>query len=87
MSFDRSTHDLYIGDVGQSVREEIDFQSASSMGGENYGWRVMEGSLCYNPSSGCNQTGKVLPVAEYDHTFGNCSVTGGYVYRGLNFPR
>ena len=85
ISFDRDTHDLYIGDVGQSAREEIDFQPSSSTGGENYGWRVMEGSLCYNPSSGCNQTGKVLPVAEYDHTLG-CSVTGGYVYRGSNYP-
>jgi len=85
MSFDRLTHDLYIGDVGQGAREEIDFQPATSGGGENYGWRVMEGSLCYNPSSGCNQTGKVLPVAEYDHSLG-CSVTGGYVYRGSNYP-
>jgi glucose/arabinose dehydrogenase len=85
MSFDRLTHDLYIGDVGQNAREEIDFQSSSSAGGENYGWRVMEGSLCYDPSSGCDQTGKVLPVAEYDHSLG-CSVTGGHVYRGTRFP-
>ena len=84
-SFDKQTGDLYIGDVGQSVREEINFQPASSAGGENYGWRVMEGSLCYNPSSGCNQSGKILPVAEYEHTLG-CAVTGGYVYRGSNFP-
>ncbi|HSJ88952.1 MAG TPA: PQQ-dependent sugar dehydrogenase, partial [Anaerolineales bacterium] len=85
ISFDRATHDLYIGDVGQGVREEIDFQPASSGGGQNYGWRIMEGSLCYNPASGCDQTGKVLPIAEYDHTLG-CSVTGGYVYRGSNSP-
>jgi glucose/arabinose dehydrogenase len=85
LSFDRLTHDLYIGDVGQSAREEIDFQPAGSVGGQNYGWRVMEGTLCFNPSSGCNQSGKVLPVAEYDHSLG-CSVTGGYVYRGSNFP-
>jgi glucose/arabinose dehydrogenase/photosystem II stability/assembly factor-like uncharacterized protein len=85
MSFDRLTHDLYIGDVGQGAREEIDFQPASSTGGENYGWDVMEGSLCYEPSSGCDQTGKVLPVAEYDHSLG-CSVSGGYVYRGSEFP-
>jgi glucose/arabinose dehydrogenase len=84
-SFDRLTHDLYIGDVGQSQREEIDFQAASSTGGENYGWKVMEGSLCYEPSSGCDQSGKVLPVAEYNHSVG-CSITGGNVYRGLNFP-
>ncbi len=85
LSFDRLTHDLYIGDVGQSAREEIDVQPAGSAGGENYGWRVMEGSLCFNPASGCDRSGKVLPVAEYDHTLG-CSVTGGYVYRGSNFP-
>jgi len=83
-SFDRLTHDLYIGDVGQSVREEIDFQPAASTDSKNYGWRVMEGSLCYNPSTGCDQSGKVLPIAEYNHTTG-CSVTGGYVYRGSNF--
>jgi hypothetical protein len=76
---------LYIGDVGQSVREEIDYQPANSAGGQNYGWRVMEGSLCYDPANGCNEAGKVLPVAEYDHTLG-CSVTGGYVYRGSNSP-
>ena len=85
IAFDRLTHDLYIGDVGQSAREEIDFQPSSSLGGEDYGWRVMEGSICYNPSSGCDQSGKVLPVAEYDHGAG-CSVTGGYVYRGIDFP-
>ena len=85
LSFDRLTHSFYIADVGQSQREEINFQPANSPGGENYGWRVMEGSLCYNPSSGCNTSGKILPVAEYDHSLG-CSVTGGYVYRGTNFP-
>jgi glucose/arabinose dehydrogenase len=85
MSFDRGTHDLYIGDVGQGLREEINFQPASSSGGENYGWDVMEGSLCYEPSAGCDQSGKVLPVVEYDHSLGNCSVTGGYVYRRSSF--
>ena len=84
-SFDRLTNDMYIGDVGQSSREEIDFQPAASTGGENYGWRVMEGSLCFNPSSGCNTTGRVLPVAEYDHS-PECSVTGGYAYRGTSYP-
>jgi glucose/arabinose dehydrogenase len=84
-SFDALTGDLYIGDVGQGAREEIDFQPASSSGGENYGWRVMEGSLCFNPASGCNTSGKVLPIAEYDHNTG-CSVTGGYVYRGSRYP-
>ncbi len=84
-SFDRLTHDLYVGDVGQGAREEISFQPADSIGGENYGWRIMEGSLCYNPSSGCDQSNKVLPIAEYNHSLG-CSVTGGYVYRGQVYP-
>ena len=61
--------------------------AAGSGGGFNYGWRVMEGSLCYNLSSGCDTSGKVLPVAEYDtHAGGSCPVTGGYVYRGAQFP-
>ena len=85
ISFDRLTGDLWIADVGQNRREEIDFQVAGGAGGENYGWRVMEGSLCYLPSSGCDPSGKVLPVTEYDHSVG-CSVTGGYRYRGSNYP-
>ena len=85
ISFDRLTGDLFLGDVGQNAREEIDFQPAGSPGGENYGWRVMEGTLCFNPSTGCDQSGKVLPVAEYDHSQG-CSVTGGHIYRGGFYP-
>jgi glucose/arabinose dehydrogenase len=85
ISFDRQTGDLFIGDVGQNTREEIDFQPASSPGGENYGWRVMEGTICYNPSTGCDQSGKVLPVIDYDHSLG-CAVTGGYSYRGSLYP-
>ena len=84
-SFDRRTGDLYIADVGQDKYEEIDLQPASSRGGENYGWRLMEGKHCFNPSSGCEQTGLTMPVAEYDHSKG-CSVTGGYVYRGARYP-
>ncbi len=84
-SFDRQTGDMFIADVGQSSREEINFQPDTSLGGENYGWRVMEGTKCYNPSSGCDQSGKVLPIAEYDHSIG-CSVTGGYRYRGSLYP-
>lgn len=79
-SFDRLTGDLYLGDVGQSVWEEIDYQPASSKGGENYGWRLTEGSHCFEPLD-CDPTGLVAPVAEYDHSLG-CAVTGGYVYRG-----
>jgi glucose/arabinose dehydrogenase len=85
-SFDRLTGDLYIGDVGQALWEEINYQPAHSAGGENYGWRIMEGSHCYNPLD-CDPTGLVLPVAEYSHTEGDCSVTGGFVYRGEMYPR
>jgi glucose/arabinose dehydrogenase len=85
-SFDRRTGDLYIGDVGQGQWEEVDFQAGSSGGGENYGWRIMEGSHCYDPQN-CDSTGLVLPVTEYDHSRGWCSVTGGVVYRGQEYPR
>jgi glucose/arabinose dehydrogenase len=84
-SFDRQTGDLYIGDVGQGAHEEVDVQPATSAGGEDYGWNIMEGFSCYSPSSGCNQTGLTLPVLDYDHGQG-CSITGGYVYRGAAIP-
>lgn len=84
-SFDRTTGDLWIGDVGQGVWEEVDFQSASSIGGENYGWRLMEGLHCYDPPSGCEPDTLDLPIHEYSHSFG-CSVIGGYVYRGAEVP-
>ncbi|MGH9967376.1 MAG: PQQ-dependent sugar dehydrogenase [Pyrinomonadaceae bacterium] len=84
-SFDRQTNDLYVADVGQSAFEEVNFQPAMSPGGENYGWRLMEGMHCFNPPN-CVMTGLTLPVVEYNHNFG-CSVTGGYVYRGATFPR
>jgi glucose/arabinose dehydrogenase len=85
-SFDRYTNDLWIGDVGQNQYEEVDWQLASSHGGENYGWRVMEGLHCYNPATNCPATG-VKPVLEYTHDGGNCSITGGYRYRGQLYPR
>lgn len=89
-SFDRQTGDLYIADVGQFTREEIDFQPAGSAGGENYGWRLREGTiptptggLCPDsPDVTCPRPpGNVDPVFEYDRNSGS-SVTGGYVYRG-----
>jgi glucose/arabinose dehydrogenase len=82
--FDRQTGDLFIADVGQGNIEEIDFQPASSTGGENYGWRIMEGTSCFSPGDppGCFHASLVPPIAEYAHTGGNCSVTGGYRYRG-----
>ena len=86
-SFDRQFGDLFIADVGQDKWEEVDFQPATSAGGENYGWRLMEGTHCYNPSSGCNDGTLTLPILEYGHLPDNCSITGGYRYRGGRFPQ
>lgn len=80
-AFDAATGDLYIADVGQELVEEIDVGLAAQGGGENYGWNVTEGSVCFSPPSGCATAGITLPVLEYGHEDG-CSVTGGYVYRG-----
>ncbi len=87
-SFDRLTGDLYIGDVGQSAREEVDFQPAASGGGQNYGWRLMEGSVCFNPPTACDPGGLTAPIHEYAHTGSGCtgSITGGAVYRGTALP-
>jgi glucose/arabinose dehydrogenase len=86
-SFDALTGDLYIGDVGQDTEEEIDFTPAGSGGGENYGWKIMEGTSCFSTTNCTNPPpcGSPLftdPVWTYTHAGGNCSVTGGYVYRG-----
>ena len=85
MAFDRATGDLYVGDVGQSRREEIDVGLAARGGGENYGWNVTEGTLCFSPGSGCDTSGITMPVLEYGHGAG-CSVTGGVVYAGCRMP-
>jgi glucose/arabinose dehydrogenase len=91
-SFDRQTGDLWIGDVGQDRREEIDFQPAASRGGENYGWKIMEGTLCNSNAScpvstpACDSPAFTPPVLEYDHN-PECAVTGGYVYRGSGVPQ
>ena len=87
-SFDSRTGDLWIGDVGQNRYEEINRSPAvngvDAGKGLNYGWRVLEGKACFNPSSGCSTSGKTPPMAVYSHSSG-CSVTGGYVYRGLAY--
>jgi len=83
-SFDRRTDALWIGDVGQNLYEEIHYTEANSGGGHNYGWPIMEGSHCFN-SATCDQSGLIIPVIEQPHP-GNCSITGGYVYRGSEFP-
>jgi glucose/arabinose dehydrogenase len=90
-SFDRLTGDLFIGDVGQDRREEVDFEAAGSPGGRNYGWKVMEGTSCFSASGcpagtpSCNDPALIRPIFEYPHPEG-CSVTGGYVSRGARAP-
>jgi glucose/arabinose dehydrogenase len=92
-SFDRKTGDLYIADVGEDRREEIDFEPAGSPGGRNYGWKVMEGSLCFSTDAcpatvpPCGSPTYTLPILEYDHEDDRCSVTGGLVYRGSALPQ
>lgn len=80
-SIDPITGQVWAGDVGQNSREEIDLLE----GGNNYGWRIMEGKLCFSPSSNCNMTGLTLPIKDYRRDEGQ-SVTGGYVYRGSRQP-
>ena len=84
-SFDRASGDLWIGDVGQGAIEEVDRWPAGSPAGPNFGWNTMEASACFNPAEGCDPAGLILPVAEYGHDRG-CSITGGYVYRGVGVP-
>jgi glucose/arabinose dehydrogenase len=87
-SFDRLTGQLYIADVGEETLEEVDVQPATSTGGENYGWSILEGTACYDATP-CSSVGTVLPVFEYPHSGGSitgCAITGGYVYRGARFP-
>jgi len=85
-SFDKDNGDIWIGDVGQSSREEVSRSPASSPGGENYGWKCFEGTTTFSTDSGCNSITHTPPVGEYP-TGGNpykCSVMGGYVYRGTS---
>ncbi|MGE0787587.1 MAG: sorbosone dehydrogenase family protein [Sandaracinaceae bacterium] len=87
-SFDRVTGDLWIADVGQNQYEEINFQPASSTGGENYGWRAYEGLHEYSGATAGDlamATNHTDPIYEYDHSVG-ISITGGYVYRGSAIP-
>jgi glucose/arabinose dehydrogenase len=84
-SFDRHTGDLYIADVGQGAREEINVESAGDAGGHNYGWRRYEGTLCTQiQGDSCDAEGLTFPVHEYSHAAGRCSVTGGFVHRGTD---
>ena len=83
-AFDRSAGNLYVADVGQGAFEEVNVV-ASTRAGVNYGWSVLEGSSCFGASS-CNKSGLELPVLEYGHGNNQCSVTGGFVYRGSAMP-
>ncbi|MEO8601338.1 MAG: choice-of-anchor B family protein [bacterium] len=93
-SFDRLTGSLVIGDVGQDTREEVDVRPSDSPGGENFGWKRMEGfacgtcdlSNCPVAPPPCNDPSLTLPVLDYTHAGGNCSITGGFVYRGSAVP-
>jgi glucose/arabinose dehydrogenase len=83
-SWDRAANLLYVADVGQNRLEEINAVPAGQAGA-NYGWDLMEGSDCFEPRTGCDRAGLVVPVVEYTHDDG-CSVTGGFVYRGQDIP-
>lgn len=83
LSFDRATGDMFIADVGQGAWEEVDYLQAGSPGGANFGWKYREGAHDY---VGGGPPDLVEPVAEYSHSEGGCSITGGYVYRGTSLP-
>lgn len=85
-SFDRLTGDLYIGDVGQNLWEEVDYQVFTAPGGVNFGWPCREGMHDYDPlRPGCASATLTEPIAEYQHGVGY-SITGGFVYRGAAYP-
>jgi len=89
-SFDRTTGDLWIADVGQNKYEEVDRVEAAAgktlEGGVDFGWSIMEGMHCFPESAACRKDGLQLPVVEYQHGANGCSITGGYVYRGKLIP-
>lgn len=86
ISIDRASGDLWIGDVGQGSREEVDVGFATQGGGQNYGWNTTEGTLCFNPAQGCSTAGITMPVLEYTTRTEGCAITGGHVYRGCRMP-
>jgi glucose/arabinose dehydrogenase len=86
IAFDKATGQIYVADVGETNVEEVDLLTP----GGNYGWRVMEGNTCSNLDAGlCNSIRSIAPIATYTHGNGRCSITGGYVYRGVRsvFPQ
>lgn len=87
-SFDRSTGDMWIADVGQDAWEEINFRAAGATGGINYGWRCHEGNNTFNTTGCLAAPSYIMPIFAYPHdnSTGGFAVTGGYVYRGTQFP-
>ena len=84
-SFDSTTGNLWIADVGQGQREEIDFISTFSLGGQNFGWRQREGNIATPGISDPPTAGLTGPLLDYDHSFG-AAITGGYVVRDAASP-
>ncbi|UKB85587.1 PQQ-dependent sugar dehydrogenase [Chryseobacterium sp. MEBOG06] len=84
-SFDLTTGNVMIADVGQGAIEEIN-KMPITQAGLNYGWRCYEGNNSYNPAGCPAQSTMTFPIAVYDHSGGKCSITGGYVYRGSQYP-
>jgi uncharacterized repeat protein (TIGR03806 family) len=80
--FDKETNELWVGDVGQGAWEEVNLVTR----GGNYGWGDMEGDFCYSERSNCSTANKIKPVLSISHSTGVCSVIGGYVYRGVQYP-
>lgn len=87
-SFDRTTGDMWIADVGQGAWEEVNFRTAGNTGGINYGWRCYEGNAAYNTAGCLPQSSYISPIFVYPHDFatGGFSITGGFVYRGAEYP-
>ncbi len=85
-SFDRLTGNMWIGDVGEEIWEEIDWEPAGNPGGRNYGWRCYEGLAPYNTTNCGPQSSYISPVHVYSEPLGGCAVVGGYVYRGSQYP-
>ena len=85
-AFDEDTGHMFIADVGQNSWEEVDV-AESGDAGLNFGWDVLEGTQCHEPSSGCSSVGTELPVLEYARSGGDCTIIGGYVYRGDALPQ
>ena len=79
---DPLTGDIYIADVGQTAREEVSVDPGASFGGRNFGWNIMEGTLCHGDPAVCSGGTLKLPIHEYDHSDNHCAIIGGSVYRG-----